>query len=274
MVHPVQSVVRAFDILYCFDEEHPTLAAAEVAARLKLNRTTAHRFLLTLERCHAVRRTADRRYSLHPRLLQLASVLLRGSDLHAASLGPMTALRDATGETVALHVYDNLSRLVFMQVESVHELRVTYPRLGEEIPLHLGAPSKAILAFLPADTVMAYLKQGELVGITPNSITSPACLRRELEEIRRRGYAVSNQERRTGVVSIAAPIFDATGAVVAAVNVVAPLSRVQGHVVDEIGERVRATASQISTALGSNPRTRAFGEATRDGRGRGEGFSG
>ena len=252
MSSKVQSVVRAFDILYCFTEGEPELSAAEIAARLGLNRTTVHRLLVTLEACHAVQRNpVNRKYGLSPRLVAFSSVLMRRNGLADAARGPILALRDSTGETVALHVAEETTRIVFMQAESPHDLRVAYPRIGEVIPLHLGAPSKAILAFRTEAEIEEYLEQHDLVAATPYSITDSTVLRVELKAIRERGYATSFQERREGVASIAAPIFQHDGSPVASINVIAPLSRMDPAQVPEVGKQVMATAAEISRLLGN-----------------------
>ncbi len=257
MSEAAQTVVRAFDILYCFSEEEPVLSVAEVAQRVGLNRTTTHRLLHTLERCHAVQRNAATgRFSLHPRLLQLSSVIFKASDLRTVAQVPMTTLSERTGETVALHVRDGWFRIVFMQIESRHDLKVTYPRIGEPISLNLGAPSKAILASLSTDELEAFLENEPLVGTTEASITDVSALRSEVERVRAQGYAVSFEERRRGVASIAAPVFDASGEVVAAVNVIGPTIRIEDGDVPALATAVQETGREISRRLGSLDETR------------------
>lgn len=252
MSQQAQTVVRAFDILYCFTEDDPPLSVAEVARRVGLNRTTTHRLLATLEHCRAVQRSASgSHFSLHPHLLQFASIVLKSSDLRTVAQDPMARLWEKTGETVALHVRDRLSRIVFMQMESRHDLKVTYPRMGEEIPLNLGAPSKAILAFLSEEEVQTFLDIGELTGTTEASITDVPSLVSEIETTRARGYSLSFEERRKGVASIAAPIFDAGGSVIAALNVIGPKIRIDGDTVEEFASLVRETAQEISGRLGA-----------------------
>lgn len=252
MAGEAQTVVRAFDILYCFSEDEPSLSVADVTQRVGLNRTTTHRLLYTLERCHAVQRNASTgRFSLHPRLLQFSSVIFKSSDLRTVAQVPMTALWEQTGETVALHVRDGSSRVVFMQIDSRHDLKVTYPRIGEGIPLNLGAPSKAILAFLPAAELETFLENEPLAGTTEASITDVPTLRAEVEKVRANGYAASFEERRRGVASIAAPVIDASGAVIAAVNLIGPTMRIEDGDVPGLAMAVTETGREISRRLGS-----------------------
>ncbi len=247
----VQSVDLAFEILFAFSVDRPVLGVSEVARLVGLNRTTAHRLLVTLEGCGVVRRDpATQKYTLTARVLQFSNTFLQLSGIRTAAMGPMTALRDATNETAALHIRDGFGRIILAQVESHRELRRTYPNLGEPIPLHLGAPSKAILAFMTAEEIALYLDQTSLSGTTPFAWPSREALEEELARVREQRYAVSCQERSLGVLSIAAPIFDRSGAVVASINVSGPLSL--------IGEAERAAyaplvvhaASDISRTLG------------------------
>lgn len=246
----VQSVVRAFEILGTFTLETPHLGVSEIAARVDLNRTTVHRLLATLEHCGVIiQDPVSRKYRLSARVLQYANVFLHRSDIRSVALDPMTRLRDETGETCGLHVREHWTRVIIAQVESTQALRMTYPNLGEAVPLHLGAPGRVILAFLPEHQIESYLAQKSLVRLTAHSLTDPRVLRHEIEVIRRQGYAVSRQERRQGVVSIAAPIFDRQGQVVASVNVSGPLQRLDDEAVATIAPLVVRAAQDISWGL-------------------------
>lgn len=247
----VQSVERAFEILFAFSADRPVLGASEIARLIGLNRTTAHRLLVTLEACGVVRRDPPtQKYTLTARVLQFSNTFLQLSGVRAAAMAPMAALRDATNETAALHIRDGFGRIVLAQVESQRELRRTYPNLGDPIPLHLGAPSKVILAFMAPDEIALYLDQTTLSGTTPFAWPSREALEEELARIGKQGYAVSCQERSLGVVSIAAPIFDRSGAVVASVNVSGPLSLIGEDERRSYAPLVVHAASDISRALG------------------------
>lgn len=225
--HTVQSVVRACDILRAFSIERPALGVTEIATLLKLNRTTVHRLLVTLESCGMVRRDPNaQKYTLGALVLQLSSIFLHQGDVRSLGLPIITALRDATSQTTALHIREDGSRITIVQVESRLDLRVTYPDLGEPIPLHLGAPGKVILANLKPAEIEQYLNNVPLLRTTPHSPTTHQGLSEELDSIRACGYSITDQERRLGVLSIAAPVFDATGEVTAAVNISAPVQRI------------------------------------------------
>lgn len=248
--HLVQSVVRAFDILSAFSAERPALSVAEVAALLKLSRPTVHRLLATLQECGAVmQQDGSHRYILSAQIVRFSNAFHQQSNIVLVALPHLTALRDVTGETSGLHLLEGSKRVVIAQVESREALRLTYPTLGEAIPLHLGAPGKAVLAFRTPQQIEQYLARHKLEAVTPYSITSPSQLRAELARIREAGYAISQQERRLGVIAIAAPLLVA-GMVVGAVNISGPDRRLfDKNVQRRMAEHVVATARQISAEL-------------------------
>lgn len=249
--HTVQSVVRACDILRVFSVDRPILGVAEIAALLKLNRTTVHRLLVTLESCGMVRRDPHtQKYMVGALVLQLSNVFLHQSDVRSTGLPIITTLRDTTNQTAALHIQEEVSRITIAQAESRQDLRVTYPDLGEPIPLHLGAPGKVILANLSLTEIEHYLNVVPLTQTTPKSPASRQHLSDELDRIRARGHAITHEERRSGVVSIAAPIFDAAGRVIASVNISAPVQRISDEQKERFVPFVVEAAREISRALG------------------------
>jgi DNA-binding IclR family transcriptional regulator len=247
----VQSVTRAFDILGAFTVERPNLGVSEIAELLKLNRTTVHRLLTTLEAQGAVQRVpGNQKYTIGTQIVRLANVFLHQSDVRSVGQSSIVALRDATNQTAALHIRDGHCRMVIAQAESRQDLRVTYPDIGTPIPLHVGAPGKAILAHFRPDEIDHYLATEPLTSVVVHTSISEASLREELQRIRANGYSVTSQERRLGVLSIAAPIFNATGTVFASVNVSAPLQRVTDEQVEQFSDLVVGAGRTISAQLG------------------------
>jgi len=156
----VSSAEKALDVLFSFSIARPHLSAIDVATITGMNRSTAHRMLQLLEAKHLVqRRLGDpSRYELTARVLQLSEVVLHQmDDLRSIALTHLTQLRDRTGETSALHVREAGARVGVTQVESRHELRRTYSELGQRVPLYLGAPSLAMMAFLTPEQIDRYL---------------------------------------------------------------------------------------------------------------------
>lgn len=238
-------------VLSAFTVEEPRLGVAEIAQRVGLNRTTVHRLVGTLEASGMIRRDpASQKYTLSARVLQLADVFLQQSDLRSIALPALTALRDKTNETVALHIREGQSRIVITQVGANRDVRHMYRNIGQPIPLHLGAPGKVMLAFATPAEIAGYLEDGPLSSTTPRSVTDPGILRDQLTLTAKQGYAISWEERTLGVVSLAAPIFDATGAAIASVNVSGPSQRIRKQDVRVFVPLVLETATEISRGIG------------------------
>jgi IclR family transcriptional regulator, acetate operon repressor len=248
----VQSIDRAVAILNVFLDGAAELSLSEIARRTRLTRSTTHRLLASLAAHGLVeQRAAGSRYSLGPHLLRLAEAVAGGADLVARARPIMNALRDDLEETVGLHVRQgHRFRVVVAQAESRLQLRRTYTEVGEPIPIHLGASGKVLLAWLPADLQDAVLSQ-PLEAATERTITEPAALRRELEQIRRSGYAVSLQERNAAVSAIAAPVRGRSGEVVAALGVTGPSVRLPKKRLVGMYPALRAAAQGLSRDLGA-----------------------
>jgi DNA-binding IclR family transcriptional regulator len=161
----------------------------------------------------------------------------------------MEVLAQHCQETVQLTLRRGFQGVIIEVVESPEPLRVA-PARGQSVPLHSGALAKAILAFLPKPEIDRYFASGPLQRFTPDTITDPTHLGRELARIRKRGYAVSRQEVVLGAGGVAAPIFDSTGQVIASIGVSAPLQRLTAAKIVETVPEVLRHAEKMSAELG------------------------
>ena len=238
-----QSVRRAIDVLFCFDAGTPDLSAAEVARRLGMNRTTAYRYLQTLVGTGLARDLGEGRFGLGARTVSLAEAYTsQWGELEAVAGAALVRLRDAVGETAALHVRQGASRVVVRQVESHHELHRTYRELGQPISLLTGAPSLAILAALPDVERTAYVVAH---AAEPQRTEVSRALADALED----GFASTHGARVAGVASVAAAVRDPAGVVVAAVNVTGPEDRLPPSRTAEVARHVTAAATWIEHHL-------------------------
>jgi DNA-binding IclR family transcriptional regulator len=161
----------------------------------------------------------------------------------------MCSLRDASGETVNLYILRNRKRVCIEQVEGSHLIK-RYAAIGDELPLHCGASGKLLLAFQPESEIDRVIEETGLKPWTEKSITDPVLLKKNLENIRNQGYAFTKGERETGAASIAAPIRNHTGNVVAAVTISGPDSRFTPENVERYITLVTEAARKISKNLG------------------------
>lgn len=262
----VQSIDRAVAILRCFDARTPDLGISDLARATGLSTSTVHRLLLAMQENGLVRQTAHRRYAIGPLVVQLAHSGGIPADLRDAALPVLRALRDDTGETAAVHeLLPSGQRVVLDQVESYHQLRRTYTEFGLPVALPLGAPGKALLAFLPFEQQQEVLK-GPLEQVQPATITDPEVLAQQFAEIRRRGYAMSRTERTAGICSVAAPVFGHSGDVAGCLSVSGPEMRMPVERMEEFGMRVADGAWSVSELLGATPAARDRSTALAGGR--------
>lgn len=234
-------MTRAIEVLFSFDQVTPALTAADVATRLGINRTTAWRSLQALTGTGLVRELGEGRFALGGRTVGLAEAYTsQWGQLGAVAGGALVRLRDACGETAALHVHQAWSRVVVRQVESRQELHRTYRDLGEPISLLLGSPSRAILAAFPDADATAYL-DAHLV----DRAGERRRVEEELAEVRRRGYAVSRGSRAPGIAAVAVAIHDGGGNVLGALNVTGPEARFTPASVERFADEVSSAAAWV-----------------------------
>lgn len=246
----VAAVERACDVLnaICADVGRPK-GVKDVSETLGMGMSSVHRLLTALVNKGLVRQDAgNKKYSVGPRLLDVALEYLRHIDLPKVALPHMQRLRDVTGETVTLSVRDGDSRIYLAQIESPQEIRQTV-EIGRRMPLHLGGSGKAILGFLPETEQEAYLNRPDLVPAVDGPVDIKA-LRRQLLEVRRRGFASSRAERLPNAASVAAPIHDVYGALVGCLSVSGPVWRFSDERIAEYGGLVVNTADEVSRCLG------------------------
>lgn len=166
-------------------------------------------------------------YGLGPRLIQLASRAWSQLDLRAALADDLQALRDETGETVHLAVPAGKEMVYIDKLESQGPVRMA-SRVGGRLALHSSAAGKAYMAALPLHASDELVTGLTLAGFMPNTITSAEALRAELARVRRRGYAVDNEENERGIVCYGVAIADAAGRPLACVSVSTLQFRQQG----------------------------------------------
>ena len=246
----IAAVERAMDVLLLFGRSNrPDLGVTEIAAELGLTKAAVHRILTALRSRELI--AADpvtRRYSLGHAAIALGRAYLARTDLRALAGPELRRLAAGAQETATLSVRRGDTRLYVEQVVPEQELRMEVS-LGIPYPLHAGSSSKAILAFLREAEIEGYLARHELTALTAKTITDRDKLLTELAAIRRRGYATSQGERQEGAASIAAPVFDHDGGVIAAISVSGPSGRFKARTQDTVPLVVEA-AARLSAQLG------------------------
>ena len=248
----VQSLDRALDVLETLAASGQ-LGVSEVAARTGLGVSTAHRLLVTLVERGYVRQTSGQgRYALGFKVLELAGGMeARTAVLRAAARPHLEQVGHATGETTNLVVLHG-TRVVYVdQVAGRHSVRM-FTELGTSASAHTTGSGKAMLAYLPAETIAnLYARTREpFERLTPRTHTTLDSLRDDLARSRRRGYALDDEEHEEGVSCVAAPVFDAAATAFAAISISAPTARIVRADTARLGRLLRRHAAEISAALG------------------------
>jgi Transcriptional regulator len=235
----VRSVLRALDILDAFARGQPEMNLTEIARAIGLSMSTTSRLVATLEKRGYLARSAEtQRYALGPKIAQLGVLDRSNLDLRKIALPFMQALNQVYDEGVSLYLLQGDERVCIERIESHQALRRVI-NIGDRHPLTRGAAGRVLLAFLPKE------KQAELLARDPFT-TEDA-----LGELRHAGYAVSLGEREEGVSSIAAPILDARGSVIAALAMSGPSVRFEGPGFSDRVAKVKKHAESISAAMGA-----------------------
>lgn len=220
----VQSIRRAFDVLEALGDATAPLGVTDVAERARLPKSTAARMLATLAAEGAVEQVpGDTAYRLGPRLVRLTGGFSLNRSLTAIARPVLVELAAACGEAAGLGVPDGDQVHYIDQVDTPNPVLVR-DWTGARAPLHAVSSGQVLLAFRSAAAVDRYLTR-PLERFTERTIVDPDAVRERLRDVRRHGYTWAVEEFDPGITSIAAPIADASGEVIAAVHLHGPSYR-------------------------------------------------
>lgn len=247
----ISAAVRVLAVLERLSRQR-AIGLEEISREIKLAKPTVYRFLLTLQELGYARRVDGDRWAMTLKMFNLGSRALDHLDLLSAARPIAEALSEELGETVHMGVLDGDAAVYVLKIESRYTIRM-YSRVGRRMPLYCTAIGKILLAFGKESDREAALKDVRLLAITKNTLTTRAELDAELAQIRAEGFGRDNEEREENLHCIGAPIFDYTGAVVAALSVSWPSFRYE--LTEERGwiDRVKSAAAAISAVLGYLP---------------------
>ncbi len=249
-VYRVQVLDRAFQILDLLADEKSGVGLMEVAQRLKLHKSTAHRLIMSLElRRFVEKNTITGKYHLGSRLMELGLSAVARLDVYEVAGPHLRTLVKETGETAHLGVLRDGQVVSLVNIESSQTLR-TPATVGTRTPAHCTSLGKAMLAFATQEHIDDFLRGRKLEAYTPMTITSAAKFKAELRAIGKRGYAIDNQEREPGLRCIGAPLWDSAGDVVAAISIAGPVFRISDDRLQSLSAAVMRIAARISASLG------------------------
>lgn len=241
MTEYVQSLARGLAVIRAFDADAPFLTLSDVARRTDLTRAAARRFLLTLVELGYVR-TDGKRFALTPRVLELGFAYLSSLSLPEIAAPHLEALVERVHESASVSVLDGADVVYVARVPTsrIMTLAIT---IGTRFPAHATSMGRVLLAALEPRPPIA------LHALTDRTVTDPAVLAHELDAVAAAGYCLVDEELELGVRSIAVPLRDAGGTVVAAVNVGTRAG--SADLVRDVLPELRACAAAIEADLGT-----------------------
>jgi len=252
----IHVIDRAAQILDCFGFDHQELSVSEIGAKTGLHRSTAHRILMALEYNDLIKQNPSTgKYHLGIKLFKLGHQAVSQLNLREICRPFLSRLMNDTKETIHLAVLDDDQVLYLDKVEGPHALRMP-SRVGRYIPTYCTSLGKAMLSCLDDQEVKSILRRQTLKPHTENTVKNINQLLADLGSVRKRGYAVDNEEIEIGLRCVGAPLRDYTGGMVGAISVAAPSARLSEKNTPVIGRMVIAIAAGISEKLGfEKPKT-------------------
>ena len=244
----VQSLARGLSVIRAFDADHAELTLSEAARRAEITRAAARRFLLTLETLGYVR-SDGRAFSLTPRVLELGFSYLSSLSLPEIVQPHLESLSREVDESVSAAVLDGAHIVYIARVPTrrIMSVRIT---IGTRFPAFATSMGRVLLAGMPESVVDAAVAASDREAFTPRTVTDPVALRAELDRVREQGWSVVDGELEPGLRSIAAPLHDRGGVVVAAVNVSTSATRDSvDHLLEAYLPPLLRTAASIDREL-------------------------
>jgi IclR family transcriptional regulator, KDG regulon repressor len=251
MGRAVPAVARALDILELFLET-PVVSAPEITERLGLPRTTVHELVTTLAaRSYLVPVPGQpTRYRLGLQLFLLGSSFAERLDLATEAQEVAAETAAACDETVHVALLEGTEVVYVAKVDSTHPVRMV-SAVGRRLPAHCTGVGKVLLSGLTPEALDArYPRDRVLPSMTARSITSPRKLRAHLAEVRAASVAYDDCESNDAVHCVAAPVYERSGAMVAAMSISVPNIRWDARRRTELTKLVRSGAAALSQRLG------------------------
>ena len=250
IIYSAPSVKKAFKILYAISEAPNGLGISDLSKKLKIGKSTVHGITASLEEMGIlVRDPVHKQYKLGFSLLELCRTAYAKVELRDLARKPMEKLMDEVGETVFLGVLNGDHVTIVDMVESRNEMKITSPP-GTRLPLLAGATGRVLLSQLKMEEAKEIIKKMGLVRYTPKTVIDHRQFLREIEQAKKQGYAVDDEEYIPGVRAVAAPLHTSSSPP-AALWVVGFTSTLDDHKVKTVIREIQVAIQEINKPLGA-----------------------
>jgi len=245
-----RSLAHGLNILLLYDTPKLSFTVSEISRQLGYSQSKTYRLVRTLTQQGFLREDGkSAQYHLGLNTLRLGLLYQGQFNLSRFARPFMKELSRLTRETVLLTAVNGTKGVVLSRVESEEPIRYSLFRPGASIRLHCGASSKILMAYLPEEDWDHIIKKEGLKRYSPHTITKAKALKAHLKEIRKQGYAFSDQEVDREVRAVAAPILNGEGELVAGLSVTGPAYRMSKKRIHSLGKLVIKFAQRISSQM-------------------------
>jgi IclR family pca regulon transcriptional regulator len=241
----VQSFARGLEVIRSFSASAPRQTLTEVAGRTGLTRAGARRILLTLQTLGYVE-SDGRLFALTPRILDLGFAYLSSMPIWNVAEPVMEALVEQVKESCSAAVLEGADIMYVLRVSTRKIMRNSLG-IGSRLPAYCTSMGRMLLAGLPDDEVLRLLRSGPLEARTRHTLTDPEAVLAKVQQARRQGWCLVNQELEEGLVSMAAPVVNRAGRIIASINISGQVNRTSPRVMqDTMLAPLREAAQEIS----------------------------
>jgi DNA-binding IclR family transcriptional regulator len=246
----VQGIERIIKILDSFSLDEPELTLKELTNKTGLPKPTVYRIAEALNKVNILSKDDNvSKYRIGVKLFELGSLYLETLELRKLAFPEIEKLSKYTEESIHMGVLDGNEVTSIEGLGSTHNLQAKL-WIGKRSPIYCTSIGKAILAFLPEKEQEEILTTIEFKRYTKNTITDKKNLKKELESIRRQGFALDNEEHDEGIMCVGAPIFNNKGEVVASISISGPKIRMKEQELEKYKKLLMDSVKRISDKLG------------------------
>ena len=222
----VESIARGMNVFSFIVNSHKAVGITQIAKALNLSIAAVQRVTYTFQKLGYLRKDEERRrYVLGHKGWVLGLGIVKDIDLKNVAHPYLEELSAEIDETVNLAILDGTQIVYIDRIKTEQIININLS-IGSKLPIYCSSMGKSLLAFLPNDELLKLLDKIDMKPITPNTITSKARLLEELQKVKKRGFSINDKELDIGLRSVAAPVRNESGTVVASVNIAVPSSRV------------------------------------------------
>ena len=243
----VKSLQKALDVLSCFSSKKPKLGVSEIARMLDLNKSNVHNILSTLEKSGYVRKGAlTDKYLLGNKILELSYTVMSSYKYTNAILPEIEVLSKKLNTTVYFAIpHGTFVLYLFASYPAEYESNIPYRSImGETAPFYCTSLGKAMLMTMEKDEALQHLTD-ERVQYTMNTIMDNDALFADVEESKKRGYAIDEIEHEMNIRSVGVPVKDRNGKLIGALSASGPSNIITVEKVPEIAQKILTSAFQI-----------------------------